>query len=35
MSRMTLVFSCALLASAFSTQLFAGEVKTDGQTCYM
>ena len=34
MSRMTLVFSCALLASALSTQLFAAEVKTDGQTCY-
>ena len=34
MSRMTLVFSSALLASAFSTQVFAAEVKTDAQTCY-
>jgi hypothetical protein len=34
MSRMTLVFSSALLASAFSTQVFAAEVKTDSQTCY-
>ena len=34
MSRMTLVFSGALLASAFSTQVFAAEVKFDQQTCY-
>jgi hypothetical protein len=34
MSRMTLVFSSALLASAFSTQVFAAEVKTDSQTGY-
>ena len=34
MSRMTLVFSSALLASAFSTQVFAAEVKFDQQTCY-
>jgi hypothetical protein len=34
MSRKTLVFSSALLASAFSTQVFAAEVKTDSQTCY-
>ena len=34
MSRMTLVFSSALLASAFSTQVFAAEVKIDHQSCY-
>ena len=34
MSRMTLVFSGILLASAFSTQVFAAEVKIDQQTCY-
>lgn len=34
MSRMTLMFSGILLASAFSTQVFSAEVKTDGQTCY-
>jgi hypothetical protein len=34
MSRMTLVFSGALLASAFSTQVCAAEVKFDQQTCY-
>ena len=34
MSRIALVFSGALLASAFSTQAFAAEVKFDQQTCY-
>jgi hypothetical protein len=34
MSRMTLVFSGALLASAFSTQGFAAEFKFDQQSCY-
>ena len=34
MSRMTLVFSGALLASAFSTQVFAAEVKFDQQSCF-
>jgi hypothetical protein len=34
MSRMTLLFSGALLASAFSTQVFAAELKIDQQTCY-
>ena len=34
MSRINLVFSGALLASAFSTQAFAGEIKIDQQTCY-
>ena len=34
MSRLTLVFSGALLASAFSTQVFAAEVKIDHQSCY-
>ncbi len=35
MSRMTLIFSGALLASAFSTQVFAAEIKFDQQTCYV
>ena len=34
MSRMTFVFSGALLASAFSTQVFAAEVKFDQQSCF-
>ena len=34
MSRLTLVFSSALLASAFSTQVFAAEAKIDHQSCY-
>lgn len=34
MSRLTLMFSGVLLASAFSTQVFSAEVKIDGQTCY-
>jgi len=34
MSPIALVFSGALLASAFSTQAFAAEVKFDQQTCY-
>ncbi len=34
MSHAKLIFSAALLASAFSTQVIAAEVKVDQQTCY-